>query len=30
MDGSALLASLAEADDEDTRARLKDRRSPYY
>jgi HAD superfamily hydrolase (TIGR01509 family) len=30
MDGSALLASLAEAADEDTRARLKDRHSRYY
>jgi HAD superfamily hydrolase (TIGR01509 family) len=30
MDGSTLLASLAEAADEDTRARLKDRHSRHY
>ncbi|MDT5211481.1 MAG: hypothetical protein QOF67_3896 [Mycobacterium sp.] len=30
MDGSALLASLAEAADEDTRARLKGLHSRYY
>ncbi len=30
MDGSTLLASLAEDADEDTRARLKDRHSRYY
>jgi HAD superfamily hydrolase (TIGR01509 family) len=30
MDGSALLASLAEAAEEDTRARLKDRHSRHY
>lgn len=30
MDGSALLASLAEAADDDTRSRLKDLHSRYY